>query len=182
MWQGSSVGQSMRFIPAASRVRISPLLPQCIYPRMSPKAPGGFFCARIFARHAPLAPASLQTRVPKALRFSTLCTSALPVSPDRASAPASIYINDTASRGPRIPGDTSGLPERTGPALLSRRLLSCRKWGILHDLSGEFLLSHTSRTRLASRLLHKAAVTAPAPSGAGAGTFEDSRDSASTFP
>ena len=27
-WQGSSVGQSMRFIPAVSRVQISPLLPE----------------------------------------------------------------------------------------------------------------------------------------------------------
>ena len=28
-WQGSSVGQSIRFIPVVSRVQISPLLPEC---------------------------------------------------------------------------------------------------------------------------------------------------------
>ena len=38
-WQGSSVGQSMRFIPAVSRVQISPLLPESTTPDV-PTRPG----------------------------------------------------------------------------------------------------------------------------------------------
>ncbi len=43
-WQGSSVGQSIRFIPVVSRVQISPLLPECNPERdeISRKPVGGF--------------------------------------------------------------------------------------------------------------------------------------------
>ena len=44
--QGSSVGQSMRFIPAVSRVQISPLLPESRTPEAH-RAPGVFCCPRL---------------------------------------------------------------------------------------------------------------------------------------
>ena len=144
---------------------------------------GGFFCARVFARHAPLAPGIPADACSQKPPASSPCAQALCPPPRTGPMLPRPYI--LMIRRPGIPESRVTLPDCqkvTGPALLSRRLLSCRKWGILHDLSGEFLLSHTSRTRLASRLLHRAKVSVPAPSGAGAGTFEDSRDSASTFP
>ena len=45
--QGSSVGQSMRFIPAVSRVQISPLLPESRTPEAH-RASGVFCCPRLF--------------------------------------------------------------------------------------------------------------------------------------
>ncbi len=49
-WQGSSVGQSMRFIPAVSRVQISPLLPES----NNPGCPQGVRGFRVLWRCAPV--------------------------------------------------------------------------------------------------------------------------------
>ena len=163
MWQGSSVGQSMRFIPAASRVRISPLLPQCIYPRMSLQAPGSFFVPS-FLPGIPLAPdpaipAAECSQKPPA---SPLCAQArrarLP-GPELCSSVHILrpYINDTASREPRIPYATPGLPEEHKVCTKSRAHR-------LSEVRGPE--RPCQQTRLASRLLHRAAVMLPAPSRA----------------
>ncbi len=75
MWQGSSVGQSMRFIPAVSRVQVSPLLPQCIYPGCLLRLRGLFLCPA-FCQSGPLPRLPCRRVFSKASRFSTLCTSA----------------------------------------------------------------------------------------------------------
>ena len=114
MWQGSSVGQSMRFIPAASRVRISPLLPQCIYPGCLFRLRGLFLCP-VFCLASPLprTPPSLQPSVPKSLPLLlSVHKHAVPASPDQSFAPASIYyVHILMIRRPGSPESRMPLPD-----------------------------------------------------------------------
>ncbi len=57
--QGSSVGQSMRFIPAVSRVQISPLLPESRTPEAH-RAPGVFCCPAFSSSSEPRPSPSLK--------------------------------------------------------------------------------------------------------------------------